>query len=605
MRKLLSLFLLLGCVLCAQASTPVTRSWGKLWDLRNGDSDSSDAMTVDANGNIYVFGDSQTLGSFWLTVQKLDPYGNILWTSPLPFLYNAGASCICTDGNGNVYVAGDFYTYAHSSEIFVAKINSNGTGNWMVSYGGPGALIDTAEAIDIDSNGHVLVGGSKGVGTSGNVLLLEYTAAGGFVDAVEDATIRPANALFTKDHSLLAVGPKNSPGGQYGGAGFVCLDSAGNKILSESPDNTSATTYDYMPATDSAGNFIIGTKRLTNFVHYYSIRSFSPTGALKTVVFETTGDLYWLSASDPDYIFASVFDSNSYIRAYDSSGGLHWATPLLANYVTADRSNGVVGTRVAGNPQTITLTKIDSTGAVAWTQSYIPANSGSAFAYGSNVQFSNGVLYIFGSASGPVSSDLLLLKYTQGTAISAMGLASNSVNGGSTIQGSVSINSPAPAGGFAVQLISSLPGVLGVNPSLIIPEGATFAKFTAKTNIVDATYSAVVYARAAGVTRFASTLVNPAILADLTVPGSTVKGGTPVTATVTLSGVTGPSGRNVALSSTDTTAATVPSLVYIPSGKKTATFTITTKSVVGANKTPTINAKLAGVTKSVALTVTP
>ena len=93
-------------------------------------------------------------------------------------------------------------------------------------------------------------------------------------------------------------------------------------------------------------------------------------------------------------------------------------------------------------------------------------------------------------------------------------------------------------------------------------------------------------------------------LTSLTLSPATVTGGDSSTGTVTLSGPAPSGGAQVALSSSDTSVATVPSSVTVTAGATSATFTVNT-SAVTASTTVTISAAYAGVTKTASLTVNP
>jgi len=93
-------------------------------------------------------------------------------------------------------------------------------------------------------------------------------------------------------------------------------------------------------------------------------------------------------------------------------------------------------------------------------------------------------------------------------------------------------------------------------------------------------------------------------LSSLAVNPSNVKGGSPSTGTVTLSGPASSGGAVVSLSSDNTAAATVPASVEVAYGATSATFTVNTSAVT--TSTPaTISASYAAATKTSSLTVTP
>src|SRR5256884_124175 len=93
-------------------------------------------------------------------------------------------------------------------------------------------------------------------------------------------------------------------------------------------------------------------------------------------------------------------------------------------------------------------------------------------------------------------------------------------------------------------------------------------------------------------------------LSTLSLNPTTVTGGDSSTGTVTLSGPAPSGGAQVALSSSDTSVATVPSSVTVAAGATSATFTVRT-SAVSASTTVIISASYASLTKTASLTVNP
>ena len=92
-------------------------------------------------------------------------------------------------------------------------------------------------------------------------------------------------------------------------------------------------------------------------------------------------------------------------------------------------------------------------------------------------------------------------------------------------------------------------------------------------------------------------------LVALTLSQTTVVGGTPVTATVSLTSLAPAGGVVVSLSSDNTTAATVPPSVTVPAGSTAATFTVTTNPVANSQSSIIIGTA-GGATRSATLTVT-
>src|SRR5467141_3627436 len=194
--------------------------------------------------------------------------------------------------------------------------------------------------------------------------------------------------------------------------------------------------------------------------------------------------------------------------------------------------------------------------------------------------------------------------------LSSVSLNPASVPGGNSSTDTVTLSGPAPAGGAQVALSSNNGAAARVPSSVTVAAGATSATFTVSTSAVAASTTVSISGTYGGVSRSASLTVTPApppapTLSSLTVNPTSVVGGTQSsTGTVTLSGAAPSGGAAVALSSSNTAAARVPSSVTVVAGATSATFTVSTSAVL-ASTTVSISGTYGGVTRSASLTVTP
>lgn len=107
-------------------------------------------------------------------------------------------------------------------------------------------------------------------------------------------------------------------------------------------------------------------------------------------------------------------------------------------------------------------------------------------------------------------------------ALASLALNPTTVTGGQSSQGTVTLASPAPAGGVLVALSSTNTAVAQMPPSLTVPEGATSASFTVTTSPISGsgTWSEII-ATSGGLERRAILNVNPAP------PGTVIPTATP------------------------------------------------------------------------------
>lgn len=151
-----------------------------LWVQRGGGAgqDYGKDITVDAAGNVYVTGQFQGPAAFSTVnltssvddffVAKYNSAGTLQWVHKGGGKLQDAGNGIVTDARGNVYVTGFFsdtatfgnttLTSAGSTDIFVAKYNTDGALQWINRAGGTDS--DQGHAIAVDANGYVYLTGS-------------------------------------------------------------------------------------------------------------------------------------------------------------------------------------------------------------------------------------------------------------------------------------------------------------------------------------------------------------------------------------------------------------------------------------------------------------
>jgi hypothetical protein len=195
---------------------------------------------------------------------------------------------------------------------------------------------------------------------------------------------------------------------------------------------------------------------------------------------------------------------------------------------------------------------------------------------------------------------------TQAVSLSSLTLNPASVVGGTqNSTGTVTLSGPAPAGGAVVAISSSNTGAARVPASVTVVAGASSASFTISTSAVSASTGVTITAAYGGVSRTATLTVTPApppapTLASLTLNPTSVFGGQNSTGTVTLTGPAPAGGAVVALSSSNPGAASAPSTVTVPAGATSASFTVSTSSVLFSTSS-NISASYNGTTRTATL----
>jgi len=265
-------------------------------------------IAKDSAGNSYVVGNfygTATFGSFTVSsftasapagqeysnniyVAKLDADGNYLWaTEAGGYLFDSGY-CIATDTDSNVYITGIFngqadfgsisLTSSGSSDIFIAKLSSNGNWMWAKQAGGTGADIGTSIAISTMNIVYV-TGAYTGTATFGtqtltssggdDIFIARLSSSGGWGwvrSAGGTNTDRGYGIAVSGDNSICVTGSfvgtatfGTSQLISYGGTDVFIVRLNSNGVWDTHPQQCggSGTDISYGIDSDSSGNFYV------------------------------------------------------------------------------------------------------------------------------------------------------------------------------------------------------------------------------------------------------------------------------------------------------------------------------------------------------------
>jgi uncharacterized delta-60 repeat protein len=157
-----------------------------LWtNTYNGTANNDDfplAMTIDLSGNAYVCGYSMGSGTYYdYATVKFTSTGEFGWAKRYDGPPNAfdRANAITTDNYGNVYVTGASEGSGSQFDYLTIKYNSNGDTVWQSRFDGGISGVDEANAILLDDEGNVYVGGYSASATSDfDYLTIKYSQPG-------------------------------------------------------------------------------------------------------------------------------------------------------------------------------------------------------------------------------------------------------------------------------------------------------------------------------------------------------------------------------------------------------------------------------------------
>ncbi len=189
--------------------------------------------------------------------------------------------------------------------------------------------------------------------------------------------------------------------------------------------------------------------------------------------------------------------------------------------------------------------------------------------------------------------------------LSGLSCGSSSMTGAGTDACTVTLNAPAPSGGFAVSLASNNSAV-SVPASVAVAAGAATGSFTATVAAVTTAQTATLTASAGGVTETFALQLNAGQvgtsapeLSGLICGSSSMTGAGTDACTVTLNAPAPSGGFAVSLASNDS-AVSVPASVTVAAGAATGSFTATVAAVTTA-QTATLTASAGGVAQTFGL----
>ena len=380
--------------------------------------------------------------------------------------------------------------------------------------------------------------------------------------------------------SSLSLAPSEVIGSNSNSTATVAINTAapaGGIVVNLTSSDTNAATVDStvtVPQGATSATFTVTSKLVSTSPNVTITSSFN--GSSKTAMLTVNPIVVSSVSLDPSAVLGG-------------SGNSTGTVTLNANAPTGGA--------------TVTLTSSNAGAATVPATVLVPAGASSATFTVTSLVVSTATNVTIGGAFNASSASGTLM--VNPFAVNSVTLSPSSVIGGfGNSTGTVTIGSAAPAGGLVVNLSSNNTGGATVPATVTVTEGATSATFTVTSQVVTSVVSPTISAASGGASASAVLTVNPVTVSTVTLGQSTIVGGTgSVSGTVTLNMAAPSGGVTVSLSSSTTSAATVPGSVNIASGATSANFTVSTLGV-SSPTTVTITATYQG-SKTATLTVDP
>ena len=155
------------------------QQWAQTYQGTGSDYDRSNAVVLDAAGNVIVTGKSIGAGAAAedIVTIKYNNGGTLKWSTR----YNGPSNgydegkALTTDVIGNVYVTGYSYTAGANNDYITIKYDSTGVQQWLTKYNGTGNNADQAVGVAVDGIGNIFISGlSKGAGSNEDFETIKY-----------------------------------------------------------------------------------------------------------------------------------------------------------------------------------------------------------------------------------------------------------------------------------------------------------------------------------------------------------------------------------------------------------------------------------------------
>lgn len=407
------------------SGAPAVTTWAKTFGTPYG---SGQYVEQTSDGGYIVAGSSQGASAPEIWVLKLNPDGTAAWNTRYGGQYGSWPYSIQQTSDGGYIVAGTTLSYGKGSyDVWVLKLDESGTVVWQKTYGDTGD--DRAYSVQQTSDGgYIVAGRTNSFGASGGdawILKLDpngnvvwqntYGGTGGD----EADTIQQ-----TTDGGYIVAGQTLSFGVGQNDAWILKLDANGNVEWQKHYGNA-YHQYAYFVRQTSDGGYIVAgdddSSGLGNYKYHFWVMKLDGSGNVswqKTYAGSTATDSAWSiqQTTDGGYIVAGQYNTG-----------------------------GTVGTTID-----IWVLKLDASGNVVWQKAY--DTTGNDYAY-SIQQTSDGGYVVGGWTDYSVGTVLVLKLDSDGNIFGCQG--------GLTITGTnASVSSPT----ITVADTNAAPANTGVLP---------------------------------------------------------------------------------------------------------------------------------------------
>ena len=350
--KLVFVIFCMCCMLHTILSAQVDTSWTRRWTSAGAAGDYVYGLAVDNNGNVYITGGSDYLGSTsdLLTI-KYNSAGDTVWTRVPARTGSQRASAVAVGNSGNVYITG--YTMeSGNGDYITVKYRPNGDQAWVRTYAHYGTGYDFARKLVLDAQENVYITGYAQVSSKNVDVTVKYDSSGTQLWARQDSF-----------GGVTSIGYPTDLG----------IDNSGNPYIVARSRNSSGN-YDYVVAKYNPTNGDTFWVRTYNGVGNYNDEA-------RAIAFDASNNVYVTGMSAGSG--TGNYDYNVVTIKYNSAGDTQWVRRYsnpdtvasdAGYWIKVDGSGNVYvygsSYGISGANQDLVLIKYNSVGTELWKTRY-------------------------------------------------------------------------------------------------------------------------------------------------------------------------------------------------------------------------------------------
>ena len=348
-----------------------------------GDTSTASSTVVDAQGNVYVLGNSTgdygnqlNQGSQDAVLTKYDSAGNVLWQRMLGATGTANGTTLALDPTGGVVIAGSDNAQLTTTSVdngntdtFVAKYDAQGNQTWIKQI--QTLSQNQAASVSVDSTGNVFIGGQ----VSGGVIGSGQTRVGG-QDAYVAKLDKKGNVVYEQQFGTSGNDTVAATATAADGSLYVASTQNGHAIISKyaNGDATTAPVWTQDLGDLQAGGSLAGlTVSGSNVYISGTTQNGSLTaGGQASIANASSGgtDAFVFAINDAGASATANFVSYVGTSGQEKAGSVTTGSDGTI-YLTGSTTGTFAGaSRNIQNVSNMFVTAMNASGAATWTKQY-------------------------------------------------------------------------------------------------------------------------------------------------------------------------------------------------------------------------------------------